>query len=396
MENKLLDKCCVCNSNNLEKVLDLPSLPLTGLYFPNLELANKSKAYDQGLNRCRDCGHAQLKNAIDPQKVYDTTYTHRSSGSSISKAGNDFLYQYIIKNYKIDNKTKLLEVGCNDGYLLEKISKPCLSACGIDPIWINREVPSSKDFNMYGGYASEIKELIPSEFQPNLVVSAHTFEHTVSLFEELKCVVDFAEENTNFVIEMPSFDTLIRLRRFDQVFHQHVQYISESSIAKLVERLNCNLKEITYNFNYWGGTVIFTFTKSALKQSKNKYIKKLDYELINKSIIDFNFFKEILGRQLSFHKDVYYLGAAQMLPILHYHLKSEIKNLSGILDDNSERCGTYLPSINKEISLLTNVKKDEIASSAKIIGAVDSGKALIKRAQEIGLFNIYSLYQNII
>ena len=287
-------------------------------------------------------------------------------------------------------------MGCNDGYLLEKISKPCLSACGIDPIWINREVPSSKDFNMYGGYASEIKELIPSEFQPNLVVSAHTFEHTVSLFEELKCVVDFAEENTNFVIEMPSFDTLIRLRRFDQVFHQHVQYISESSIAKLVERLNCNLKEITYNFNYWGGTVIFTFTKSALKQSKNKYIKKLDYELINKSIIDFNFFKEILGRQLSFHKDVYYLGAAQMLPILHYHLKSEIKNLSGILDDNSERCGTYLPSINKEISLLTNVKKDEIASSAKIIGAVDSGKALIKRAQEIGLFNIYSLYQNII
>tara|TARA_B100000212_G_scaffold321942_1_gene280889 strand:+ start:292 stop:1479 length:1188 start_codon:yes stop_codon:yes gene_type:complete len=395
MVNKILKKCCVCDSKNLEQILDLPSLPLTGLYFPNIELAMNSELYDQGLNRCKDCGHAQLKTAIDPHKVYDATYTHRSSESSISKGGNDFLYKYIKDNYKINHETKLLEVGCNDGYLLEKISKSSFSACGIDPIWINKESPISNSYKIFGGYAIDIRKLIPQKLKPNFIVSAHTFEHTVSLFEELKCIVDFAEDNANFIIEMPSFDTLIRLRRFDQIFHQHIQYINESSISKLVERLNCNLKDISYNFNYWGGTVIFSFCKSAPKNS-NKELANLDNESIKKSLDDFNSYKKILGRQLSFHKEVYYLGAAQMLPILHYHLKSEINNLAGILDDNNQRIGKFLPSIDKKIRSLSNLNKKEIASSGKLIGAVDSAKALIKRSKEIGLFNIYSLYQNLI
>ena len=97
MVNKFLNKCCICDSNNLIEILDLPSLPLTGLYFPSRELARISNLYDQGLIRCKSCGHSQLKNAIDPEEVYDETYTHRSSGSSISKGGNDYLYSYINK-----------------------------------------------------------------------------------------------------------------------------------------------------------------------------------------------------------------------------------------------------------------------------------------------------------
>lgn len=396
MANKLLKKCCVCNSKNLEKILDLPSLPLTGLYFPSLELAMNSEEYDQGLNRCKDCGHAQLKNAIDPHKVYDETYTHRSSASSISKAGNDFLYRYIRENHIIDNQIRLLEVGCNDGYLLNKISNHSITACGVDPIWINNKAPVSTKYKIFGGYASNIKNLIPSELKPNLVVSAHTFEHTVSLFDELKSIVDFVDEDTKFVIEMPSFDTLVRLSRFDQIFHQHIQYITESSIFKLVERLDCNLINISYNFNYWGGTVIFSFVKSSYKEITKKSPTKLRNESIKNSLEDFYYFKKVLGKQLSFHDEIYYIGAAQMLPILHYHLKSEIKNLAGILDDNKQRIGTFLPSIDKKIESLSNIDNNAIKSSGKIIGAVDSAKSLIKRTQEIGLCNVYSYYQNII
>ena len=319
MVNKVLNKCCICDSNNLIEILDLPSLPLTGLYFPSRELAKISKLYDQGLIRCKSCGHSQLKNAIDPLEVYDETYTHRSSGSSISKGGNDYLYSYINKRYKINSDTKLLEIGCNDGYLLKKISQKTYSACGIDPIWVDQEVPTHKNFQIFGGYASDVAQIIPKELRPNLVISAHTFEHTVSLFEELKCVVDFAEENTDFIIEMPSFDTLIRLRRFDQVFHQHIQYISESSIAELVKRLKCVLLDISYNYNYWGGTVIFHFKKSLSNNSASLNLKKIDDQSVENALQDFKSFREILGRQLKFHDEIYYIGAAQMLPILHYH-----------------------------------------------------------------------------
>ena len=397
MTNKYLNRCAVCSSENLIEIIDLPLLPLTGLYFPNKKLAKDSSLHDQGLNQCQDCGHAQLRNAIDPKEVYNQTYTHRSSGSSISRNGNDYLYRYINNNYKINKKTKLLELGCNDGYLLEKLSENALSSCGIDPIWLDRDPPIYEKFKIFGGFANEISKVLNPVFKPNLVVSAHTFEHTVSIFEELKCAVDYADDNADFIIEMPSFDTLIRLRRFDQVFHQHIQYISEASISKLVERLNCELIDIHYNFNYWGGTVIFAFRKSLPKISQKISPKTINKSLINESLKDFNNFKNILEKQISFHKVIYYLGAAQMLPILHYHIGKYIPKVSGILDDNESRIGKFLPSL-EEIETLSfdDLGEQDLYSAGFVIGAVDSSRAIIKRTKDLGMANIYSFYQNII
>ena len=397
MANKHLSRCTVCSSENLKEIIDLPLLPLTGLYFPDKKLAKKSVSYDQGLNQCQDCGHAQLKNAIDPNEVYDETYTHRSSGSSISRNGNDYLYKYINSNYQINKKTKLLELGCNDGYLLEKLSKNALYSCGIDPIWLDRDPPISEKFTIFGGFANQISKKLTPIHKPNLVVSAHTFEHTVSIFEELKCAVDFADDNADFIIEMPSFDTLIRLRRFDQVFHQHIQYISEASISKLVERLNCELIDIHYNYNYWGGTVIFAFRKSSSRILQKISPQIISQNLINESLNDFNKFKHILERQISFHKEIYYLGAAQMLPILHYHIGEYIPKVLGILDDNESRIGKFLPSLEHiETFSFRNLEKLDLYSAGFIIGAVDSSRAIIKRTKDLGMANIYSFYQNII
>ena len=154
------------------------------------KIAFNNDSYDQALNKCQECGHAQLKTAIDPQKVYDTTYTHRSSGSPISSAGNDFLFEYATKKFNIDKDTKLLEIGCNDGYLLKKLSQKTSQAYGIDPIWIDKETPKSKSFKIFGGYANQIAQVFPKEYRPNFVISAHTFEHTISLYEDLECIVN--------------------------------------------------------------------------------------------------------------------------------------------------------------------------------------------------------------
>ena len=396
MPHKYLYKCSVCSSENLQQIIDLPSLPLTGLYFPNSKLAKNSAKYDQGLNQCQECGHAQLRVAIEPKEVYDETYTHRTSGSSISKNGNDYLYNYINQNYEINNQTKYLELGCNDGYLLKKFSKHTNSACGLDPIWLDNNPPKNERYKIFGGFANDISNILPPEFRPNLVVSAHTFEHTISIFEDLKCVVDFADENANIIIEMPSFDTLIRLRRFDQVFHQHIQYISEASISRLVERLNCELIDIHYNFNYWGGTVIYAFKKKLPNIFQKIPKETISKELVNDSLEDFYKFKSSLEKQISFHKQIYYLGAAQMLPILNYHIGSNIPNILGIVDDNESRIGKFLPSLDIETISFNDLKKIDLYSTGFIIGAIDSSRALIQRTKELEIANIYSFYQNII
>lgn len=386
--------CSVCGSTELEEIISLPCLPLTGLYYPDLEKATASPTFNQGLSLCHHCGHSQLTNYIDPSIVYDESYTHRTSTSPLSTNGNDFLFNYIINNVSKEDLLLVLEAGCNDCYLLNRLQDFSIesSLYGFDPIWIDRD-PCFQGLHVFGSFVEDINTTLP-DIKPSLVISAHTFEHVVHLRESLSKLVEFAAPNARFIIEMPSFDTLLRLKRFDQIFHQHVQYISESSIYELIKQLKCSLNNILYNYNYWGGTVIFDFSKIAtsdifrptLKPTKNTILKSF-------SAFERNF--EVVSSSIPEHSDVSILGAAQMLPILIYHSKNWF-DFKRILDDNPSRIGSFLPNTALPIESFSDYSTASSCNSSFVIGAVDSTRALVSRSKQIGLPNVFSLFNSLI
>ncbi|WP_413744857.1 class I SAM-dependent methyltransferase [Synechococcus sp. MIT S9451] len=390
---KSISHCNVCGSS-VKQVLDLPNLPLTGLYYPTLSLALESPTFDQGLSYCPSCGHCQLSNVIDPSIVYDDSYTHRTSHSPLSRNGNEFLFNYITNSVNLSASDIILEAGCNDCYLLQRLydydSLP--QYFGFDPIWIDQS-PSYRHLNVYGSFVEDIDKNIP-DIQPTLVISAHTFEHVVDLKSSLALLVNRTAPDGRIIIEMPSFDTLIRLTRFDQVFHQHVQYISESSIQELASQLNCSLLNITYNYTYWGGTVIFDLQKTSPSsdQIRNNSIKHNESNIIESYKYFQNSIKSV-ENSLPDKSDVTYLGAAQMLPILNYHVKNTIQ-FNSILDDNPDRIGKYLPNLNLPILPLSTHSVSPSSPSSFVIGAVDSTRALISRSRELGFPNIFSFFNS--
>ena len=114
--------CNICGSPELVEIFATRKMPLTGLYLekPNLqnELCN-----DQTLLHCEECGHGQLKYIISPKDLYDNSYKHRSTESTISFTGNDYFYNYLNEiTQGRDNFKSILEVGCNDLVLIKKIA----------------------------------------------------------------------------------------------------------------------------------------------------------------------------------------------------------------------------------------------------------------------------------
>ena len=65
-----------------------------------------------------------------------------------------------------------------------------------------------------------------------------------------------------------------------------------------------------------------------------------------------------------------------MLPILTYHMGSNLEFMDAILDDNIERNGTTLPGIVPEIRLPLEGEMDE---ATILITALDSTRPILKR-----------------
>ncbi len=372
-------RCSVCWGGRLTRVLDLPKLPLTGIYVES-PCPGRYPDFDQSLMLCADCGHAQLLHVIDPWYLYGETYSHRSSASGIATQGNEFFVKFLEKVSGGRRFRSAVEIGCNDLFLLRRLEPKCEKLFGIDPIWKEKPLPEDSKISVIGKFieAVDLKKEIP--IPPDLVVSAHAFEHLNDSRGPLEALVRFAAPEALFVIEVPGFDSLLKASRFDQVFHQHIHYFSVASFRRLIERVGGRYLTHTFNYEYWNGTLLMAFCKSGSsdekKSSESSEVPGAD--LIRRRYREF---EERMARVSEFlgnlEKPIYGYGAAQMLPTLAYHLKSDLNFLESILDDDPRRADLYYPDLAPRIRMPG--PDFEFQNASVLITALDSMRPILKR-----------------
>lgn len=358
MINLLSDKCEICG-RVVECAIELPKLPLTGIY-SRPEQAKQFESFDQELLVCAACGHAQLKYVIDSSYLYGQNYIFRTSVSRTAREGAQFLATYLEKLTPGRTFARIVDFGCNDAYLLKLLKHKGEKLLGVDLIWAGREA------EFHDEKISVIGEKIEAiDFErtiggiPDLIISQHTMEHIAHPKILLKRLFSMADDSTIFLFEFPCLDPLLEQFRFDRVFHQHLQYYSVQSFLSLLEQTGGELLDLTFNHSHWGALLVaFSKTKTKRKgeeQSKvnldqfpSKQIRGIQarYGIFRNQMEATKFALEELD-----HQDLYGYGAALMLPVLGYHLQTDFSEFQAIFDDDPQKDGmSYinLPVIIKQ------------------------------------------------
>jgi len=363
---------------------DLPMLPLTGIYVDSPENYGFNNFHDESLLFCSKCEHMQLSNAVDPGLLYLETYSHRTSESPISTAGNVFFKNQMSVLLGERRYRQVLEIGCNDGLLLRSVCELADHLAGFDPV-LEDDIQVYKNVKFVGGFGETVEYDGLIDEKIDLVVSAHTFEHVVDPRVTLARLVPFLAKEFDLLIEVPSSISMVDQVRMDQVFPQHVNYYSPSSMQALMEPLGLSLVGLVRNYRYWGGTQILHFSnRNGIAPANSPH---LDIKQVLSSIRMFEGAVASTVTQLS-HGDMkrYAYGAAQMLPIIAYHLGAVFEEkLSGILDGNASRIGRYFPSIDVPI---INSETTDFSESQILVTALDSAKVITPKAIDGGAVSI--------
>jgi len=376
-----LRTCSVCGSDALVAVLELPGLPLTGLYFEARDPAHCG--IDQGLDICDECGHGQLRHIVDPRIVYADSYAHRSTASPIAMAGNDFFAEFLAEIAAGATFERIVEIGCNDLYLLNKIAPLGKSLHGIDPIWRGRAAPPGGTINTVGIFIEDVDFSGDIGGAPDLVVAAHCFEHIDDIAAQLGRLLDAAADDALFVVEVPGFESLLRLCRFDQVFHQHIHYFSLASFRRLLRRLGAAYLTHRFNYRYWGGTLLVAFRKAA--KADPACAAGPTPALVAARLKLFRLQLEQAAALLDgANQPVFGFGAAQMLPVLAYHMHTDFNGLEAVLDDNADRQGLYYPGLTPQI----RAPQADLAGAVAVITALDSARPILARLIALGARDI--------
>jgi hypothetical protein len=279
-------------------------------------------------------------------------------------------------NKKFKNKKQILEIGCNDTYLLSNLKEVAVNRAGMDPIFDEERVKIEEGLYVHGGFAETFNYGQLVEDPVDLVLSAHTFEHVVDPIMSIQNLSTVLGEKVDFIIEVPSSLRMIEQLRLDQVFSQHINYYSPESLSRLMSKLDLSLVDIVYNYSYWGGTQILHFS-NYIKPTLKPPVFNLSLDKVKRSIQ--LFVTEI--EKLKFRVEnspgrVFAYGAAQMLPILVYHFSDSFNRVEEIFDDNPDRIGKYFPGDGRKIRSFNDFEFEP--NDTVVITALDSTKPLIQ------------------
>lgn len=361
--------CMLCGKKMGEPIIELPGFPMTEIYTREL-VKEKVGFVDQSFHLCANCGHGQITNVIDIELQYGSTFSYhfRTSESATGRESSDFFIDFVNGVVKGRHFKSIVEIGCNDLYMLKALRTMGDRLTGIDPILRGKEAELSEGNIIAIGDFFENVEL---ECGVDLVMCKDSLEHVSYPKQMVEKIVNKAKSDTLFFFQFPLLETLLAGCRIDQIFHQHLNYFSLKSIIYMLNDLGCELLAYKINPNHWGAILI------AFKKGRNQKRFSKDVWAITAADVQarYDVFKSNMyatSRRLAFLKEetIYGYGAALMLPVLSYYLGNDLSCLKYIIDDDKRKEGLYY--INLPVSIRTRENITDIKDSTILITAIAS------------------------
>lgn len=249
------EHCRVCKGF-LEDVIDLGLIHPSGFTKTSDGLTEDNKA-PLVLAKCTKCNLIQLRHTID----LDLMYRQYWYSSSLNKSMVSSLKKIVTE---IEGKIKLkegdivLDIGCNDGTMLETYSQQGILRVGFDPA-LNlqrKEFPLFLFSNNY--FTREVYQKEMGDMPKVKVITA------IAMFYDLpdpnKFVQDVADtlaKDGIFVVQFTDLLNMFGVTAFDNICHEHLEYYTLSDVKALFEAHNLEVIDVSYN-DVNGGSIRIT------------------------------------------------------------------------------------------------------------------------------------------
>tara|TARA_R110002072_G_scaffold218213_1_gene375894 strand:- start:10788 stop:11987 length:1200 start_codon:yes stop_codon:yes gene_type:complete len=249
--NKLQNKCEVCNSANMEEVLNLGLHPLCDDLI-NIEKKSTSKLYPIEILLCRECLTSHQKYQVDKHELFPKTYHYRSRLTNDVLLGMDNLVGSV-ETYKGSlNSLNVLDIGCNDGSLLDKFYNKGAKTIGIEPTGAHED--ADKRHIIINDYFNElVAESVIKQFgKIDVITFTNVFAHIEDLPSLLTSLEILMNDETVIVIENHYLGAILEKNQFDTFYHEHPRTYSLKSFVNISKSINCNILDLDFPKRYGG------------------------------------------------------------------------------------------------------------------------------------------------
>ena len=261
-------ECRVCRGRT-DQFLDLGRQPLSDRFV--LPLATEPEFFfDLRVRGCADCGMVQLADEVPRDRMFTADYPFfTSSSSGMVDHFTRTAHRLIDEFCQVDDPF-VVEIGANDGTMLETVASRGIRHLGVDPAGLAGRRAQDRGVAMLLDFfeARTAQQILVEHGHADVVYAANTMCHIPYIDQVFHGLDALLAADGVFVFEDPYLGDIIRLGSFDQIYDEHFYLFSASSVDALAKRWGMELIDVE-RLPVHGGEVRYTLARAGRHQRRD-------------------------------------------------------------------------------------------------------------------------------
>ena len=274
-----ISNCLVCKNRNLKKIYIFKNINLLS---PNLseKLRIKEKYINFSINFCPKCLNIQLSNYINPDLMYEN-FSYQTAISKELIVHNQEYAKKINTKLKL-YKSKILDIGSNDGSLLKKFKKNNFRL-GVEPSKEVSKIANKNNIQTLNNFFNyNFSKKIKKNFgQFDVIFCNNTLANISDINDFVKGLKNLLNKDGSIIIETSYSINVMKKYLLDTIYHEHINYFNLNSLKFLMESLDLKIYDVEKIVTKGGSLRIYVAKKTnKIKVKSKKLLKILNEEKV--------------------------------------------------------------------------------------------------------------------
>ena len=226
--------CRFCGTSLRHTFVDLGMSPLCQTHIEPHQLNQMEPFYPLHVFVCHRCFLVQLEQYVAPKDIF-TEYAYFSSYSDSWVTHAKHYAEAMTDRFGLGPASKVMEIGSNDGYLLQHFLHKAIPVLGIEPAAnvaraaISNGIPTAVRF--FG--VSSAYELVREHGQADLLLGNNVLAHVPDINDFVGGMKAQLKPGGVITMEFPHLNRLMEETQYDTIYHEHFSYLSFTIVEQV-------------------------------------------------------------------------------------------------------------------------------------------------------------------
>jgi len=228
-------KCRHCAAPLSHSFLDLGFAPPSNAYLTVADLTRPEKYFPLKIRVCDRCWLVQTEDSAATDELFKPDYAYFSSTAASWLAHAASYAEKMTRQFGLSRDSLVIEVACNDGYLLKNFVADGIPCLGIEPTAGTAAAAERLGIPVIREFFGERlgKQLAADGKQADLVAGNNVYAHVPDIGDFTRGLKAALKPGGTITLEFPHLMRLIERTQFDTVYHEHFSYLSLYTVERI-------------------------------------------------------------------------------------------------------------------------------------------------------------------